>query len=673
MLAVIAGLSAAAMLGNDVALLTTRGSSMHPSFRTGDLAITVASDRYEVGDVAAYRAEPNGAIVLHRIVAAEGGRFTFQGDNNDWKDPTHPRTDEMVGKLWVRIPGAGVIADYTGAPGRAVLLTAGVVILLVGGEATRRSRRRGSGDGGGSRRSRRSIPTTSELGEAATMFALPGLAVAASLLLLGLAFTRPDTRETTEKREYRQEVTYGYTGTAPTGTTYPEGTVTTGSPIFLRLVQQIRFQIGYELTAEDPVHNAAGIYSIDAELSGVGSWKRTLTLQPATRFSGSGFSTEVTLDVPQIQALVAATQAETGVKGDAVTIDLVPRVTTNGFAGGVPFSATFDTPMSLKLTPLDITPVQAPEDDDGLDERTTSTYRAPVERTRNMTLLGRSASVSTVRTFSAVAALAALAWFGVVSATYQRLRRGSAALRLAHRYQSNLVDVAALPPLPEPVDVADMAALARIAERTERLILHHADGGVHTFLVEDDGTVYRVVLDDAPTDPPTDAPADPPTDPPADPPAGLRSATTNAADRPRAAPQAAPQVATPPPYHPPEPAPPPPPPPPAITEPTPEPESPMAAGLEIASGDASDAGSLFAALLGAGFLDVAPPPPDDAAPLAGMPPPYTAPEPPGPPNPSAPDIVVRTLDDALRLTPLTETERRELGLTPSEDGSINPQ
>src|SRR5437870_5145928 len=72
-------------LTSQISLLSTRGNSMSPRFHTGDLAITLAAPKYKIGDIAAYRADPDGAIVLHRIVANDHGRLTFKGDNNDWK------------------------------------------------------------------------------------------------------------------------------------------------------------------------------------------------------------------------------------------------------------------------------------------------------------------------------------------------------------------------------------------------------------------------------------------------------------------------------------------------------------------------------------------------------------------------------------------------------------
>lgn len=694
MLAVLAGLAAALLLRDQVSLLTTHGSSMHPHFRTGDLAITVLTDSYRVGDIAAYRAEPNGSLVLHRIVESKGGRLTFKGDNNDWTDPTHPRPDQLVGKLWVRIPGAGVIADYSSAPGRTVLLIGGVT-LLVAGEGARRRTRRGRSDDDRPRRARATRPTApapssaddaaaatvtptatprpglAGWADAASALSGPVVATAVALVLAVISFTHPAMRDSTAKRTFTQEVTYGYTGTAPTGTTYPDGAVTTGSPIFLRLVQQIDFQIAYRLEADAPIHNAAGRYSIDAELSGVGSWKRTIELQPSTHFSGPGFSTQVTLDVAQIQALVDATQAETGVKGDNLVIELVPRVTTNGFAGGVPVSGTFDTPMRLKLTPLDITPIADPDQrGDGLGTSTSTDYRAPVQRVRRFTFVGRTITVARAQFLSVVALIAALGWLGFALDRQRRLRREHPAIQLAQRYQSSIVEVSSAPAVGHAVDVTDMAALVRIAERCDRLILHHREGADHTFLVEDDVTTYRLRISDGATVP--TATPDPAPEPAAESPPGTEPIT-----EPIAEPE---PITDPEPIPPdpvaiePDPEPEPIPPDPVAIEPAPmpeptpvpEPEPHPVAGLLAASED-TPAEQLFRALLGGGFpaapeYDPGTPPPFTPAPDPAPAPDFDAGNPPPYFGTPASEIRVETLDDALKLTPLSDTERDELGV-----------
>src|SRR5204862_6149425 len=71
-------------------------------------------------------------------------------------------------------------------------------------------------------------------------------------------------------------------------------------------------------------------------------------------------------------------------------------------------------------------------------------------------------------------------------------RRGEEVTSIQRRYGHCLVEIA---PGERPAGVegrvATMDALARIAERYERLILHERRDGLDAFLVEDGGIVYR--------------------------------------------------------------------------------------------------------------------------------------------------------------------------------------
>ena len=114
-------------LGGGTTYVTTHGISMEPGFHTGDLAILSPADSYSVGDVVAYRSESLDTIVMHRIVSMDGDGFVTQGDNNDWLDEDRPTEDEILGRLFFRIPQGGKALDALRSP--AVLLPlAGVVV-----------------------------------------------------------------------------------------------------------------------------------------------------------------------------------------------------------------------------------------------------------------------------------------------------------------------------------------------------------------------------------------------------------------------------------------------------------------------------------------------------------------------------------------------------------------
>ncbi len=61
------------------------------------------------------------------------------------------------------------------------------------------------------------------------------------------------------------------------------------------------------------------------------------------------------------------------------------------------------------------------------------------------------------------------------------------------RYRHLIVPIAGttFDPARPPIDVTSIGALAQLAERSERLILHHQREGVDTYLVDDEGTLYR--------------------------------------------------------------------------------------------------------------------------------------------------------------------------------------
>jgi signal peptidase I len=135
-------------LGGPVSYVCVSGSSMEPGLETGDLAIVRHSDRYQRGDVVAFRipeGEPGeGGLVIHRIVggSSETG-FVTQGDNRLRPDSWRPAENDIVGNLWVTVPGAGRLLARMREPAMAGALAASLAVftvLLRGEDAGRRPR-----------------------------------------------------------------------------------------------------------------------------------------------------------------------------------------------------------------------------------------------------------------------------------------------------------------------------------------------------------------------------------------------------------------------------------------------------------------------------------------------------------------------------------------------------
>jgi signal peptidase I len=118
-------------VGGATSFAVVDGSSMLPSLQRNDLVLIRKASTYRVGDVVAYRSDLIHRVVLHRIVAIHGGRYTFKGDNNSFLDPEQPTSGAFVGKKWTVLPGAGRVVNALHSPLVAAGF-AGILVLLFG-------------------------------------------------------------------------------------------------------------------------------------------------------------------------------------------------------------------------------------------------------------------------------------------------------------------------------------------------------------------------------------------------------------------------------------------------------------------------------------------------------------------------------------------------------------
>jgi signal peptidase I len=125
--AVLLGLSVPlwpSALGGSMSYVVPRGVSMEPGLSDGDLAVVREQSAYRVGDIAAYRNTALERVVVHRIVAVNGGVYTFRGDANTFQDPQGVRHDQIVGRLSASVPWIGGLLLWLTSPVNALLLLA---------------------------------------------------------------------------------------------------------------------------------------------------------------------------------------------------------------------------------------------------------------------------------------------------------------------------------------------------------------------------------------------------------------------------------------------------------------------------------------------------------------------------------------------------------------------
>jgi signal peptidase I len=133
-------LFAPAALGGPASYVVTDGTSMLPHFHGDGVVVTHERSSYDVGMVVAYHNAQLHAVVMHRIVAVDGDRYVFKGDNNDFRDQYHAKPSDLVGQEWIYLPGAGRYLRWLHSP----LFFGGLVFLitLLGMRSPRVARRR---------------------------------------------------------------------------------------------------------------------------------------------------------------------------------------------------------------------------------------------------------------------------------------------------------------------------------------------------------------------------------------------------------------------------------------------------------------------------------------------------------------------------------------------------
>ena len=123
-------------LGGSALYIVVRGSSMLPTYESGDLVVVQSAAAYGVGDVVAYRV-PNGEIgeghlVIHRIAGGDGAvGFAVQGDNNEAIDPWTPQSSDIAGKAWWVVPGLGRVIAFIHQPIIAAALAAALMVTFM--------------------------------------------------------------------------------------------------------------------------------------------------------------------------------------------------------------------------------------------------------------------------------------------------------------------------------------------------------------------------------------------------------------------------------------------------------------------------------------------------------------------------------------------------------------
>lgn len=534
LVALVVCLAALALATGSVVLVTTHGVSMEPLFHTGDLAVVIPSAGYHVGEIVAYHSPLLHIVVLHRIIAQHSGLFTIKGDNNHFLDPVRVPASAIVGRLVLHIPRAGNVVDWAHQPLVLGALAALAAALLTGRGLAGRRRARARqlaasspSPGAAERlpnRSRSSARTFAGRGvpaHSAPLHAAPSRRAARSagsaqdwwpvgagaLTLLALAWlttvcwASAPLRTVPRPVGYAQQVVFSYSARAQAGTTYPLGRVSTGMPIFPRLVGTVDFAAVYRLrTGTGVAVSDEGTLDAGAMLQGPGGWAGTVATAAPVSFTGTSARTVVRVDLDRLGAVETRFAAETGVPMGDANLVITLTVKDRGALAGAAFSDAYRPSLTLQYSAQELTlPYAGPEASGPLYPELVASRQGTVNRAvrvgAGLSLLGRRVPVLLAQ--RATAAFTAAAGAALVALLLRALRRRrmDEPARIRARYGHEMVRLASSPVSEERrvADVADFAQLLRLARAYECTVLDHATGEPPAFYVELGGTLYRCV------------------------------------------------------------------------------------------------------------------------------------------------------------------------------------
>jgi signal peptidase I len=466
-----------AQAGGGTSYAVVVGNSMEPELHRDDLALVRRSETYGPGDVVLYDSRDLGTKVLHRIVRVEGDRFVLQGDNNDFLDPERPTADQIVGKLWVSVPAVGRATSWLREPWHGAILVGLVTLLaLVGGAGAGAAVRRG-----GRPAARRRRPDE----ETRLVFGA-GLAAAVLVVLAVVAFTREPAVERTVDAAYAHQGRFAYEARVPRSPVYPDGRVSTGEPVFLKLVPRLPVSFDYTLESER-ASRARGTVALEASISDGRGWERVLPLAGESRFTGTTTTVTGVLDLRWLRRMVEQVRELTGSAQTTYTVSVLPHVDVAGTVGADPVDASFAPALTFEYDDLRLQPSLDGEGVGPFAPRETGTGTATVPATL---ALGRlSLDVTTARRVALLGLALLLLGAGVALAAR---RRGADGADDEGPIADLIVPVAGRPPDGREVtDLDDLESLARVAEHHGRLILRVGDGDDRVYLVEDAGVTFR--------------------------------------------------------------------------------------------------------------------------------------------------------------------------------------
>jgi hypothetical protein len=283
------------------------------------------------------------------------------------------------------------------------------------------------------------------------------------------------------------DVVFSYGATVPPGIAYTDGKVKDGDTVYTRLVPSVAVLATLQIKAPAE-YTVSGSWRLKSEVANSSGWRHTADLGRPQAVHGQHGQLNLQLAPGRLMALTDQAARATGVAGArTVSVHAIGTLLLQGPTGG-PIPLTVKAATTFALDETTLRPAEAASA--GTETTGTAKIALPAQPTdQALTVRGHQLPAHVMRVVSVIGGLAALLVLGVAVAGTRR----DEASRIAHRHKDLLVAVseAGVPDGHAVVEVESFAALAGLAARYERMVLHAAGPEMHTYLLCEDGVAYR--------------------------------------------------------------------------------------------------------------------------------------------------------------------------------------
>jgi signal peptidase I len=467
-------------IGGQASYVIIQGHSMEPKFHSGDLALVRKASSYNVGDIVTYWNDSMAAYTIHRIIDIKQDRFILKGDNNSWIDPVYPSQEEIIGKLWIHLPKLGKLMEKLRSPANFALVMGLSGGLLMTGMVLSSKRNR-----------KKEFINLNPGGAMAIGLYTLGLLFFAFLALSFYAFSRP-VSISSNNVVYQQEGQFSYSATGTPGI-YDSNTVQPGEPIFPKLTCILNVGFNYNLLGNQ-AQAVSGNHQFYARvLDEQSGWSRTIPMSQVMTFNGASFFNAGTIDLCQVEALVATLERETGLRSNTYVMEVVSAVEITADVAGEAVSDSFVPVLTFKFDEAHFYLDSNKIDDNVLHTSQSGMSNSPNLQANVLPLLGLNPTVQTVRIISILGLFISLSGLLIVGFyIYQAVQQNQEAL-IHLKYGTLLVDIydGAYEPAPPIIDVTSIDNLAKLAERHNTMILHIPRDFLHDYIVQGINVTYR--------------------------------------------------------------------------------------------------------------------------------------------------------------------------------------